>query len=53
MGIVLLVIGIILLIFSIISPLSIIVGGGAGLILMIVGVVLIIRKNKTKQDKIV
>ena len=48
MAIALLIIGILLLIISIISPVNIFVGGGIGIILIAVGIFIKVKSNRNK-----
>ena len=46
MGIALLILGLLILIIAVVSPLNIIIGGCIGAILIIFGIVLMVKKNK-------
>ena len=46
MGIALLILGLLILIIAVVSPLNIIIGGCIGVILIILGIMLIVKKNK-------
>ena len=50
MGIALMIVGILILLVAIISPLNIIVGGIVGILIIAVGAVVQIKNSKTKQQ---
>lgn len=48
MDIVLIIIGVLLLLVGIITPLSILIFGGVGIVVMIVGIIMLIKKRSNK-----
>lgn len=48
MDIVLIIIGVLLLLVGIITPLSILIFGGVGIVVMMVGIIMLIKKRSNK-----